>query len=168
MSSDEPVLFRETQAFRQWWAVAAVTIIALIGWTAFVSQIVLAEPFGEDPVSDATIWVVFVLQGLVVPAIWWLLRLETVVTPERVSVRFPPFPARVVDPDDIVSADTTGYRAIRDYGGYGYRRTLRRDTAFIVSGDRAVKVDTGEERDLVIGSQRPVELLAAIQQARDA
>ncbi|MDX1659525.1 MAG: hypothetical protein R3343_11945 [Nitriliruptorales bacterium] len=160
------MLFRETQAFRQWWAVAAIGISALIGWWAFLSQIVLSRPFGDDPASDVTIWVVFLLQGLLVPAVWWWLRLETVVTTDALSVRFRPFPARVVDTGDIVDADTMGYRAIRDYGGYGYRRILSGDTAFIVSGDRAVKIDTGDDRDLVVGSQRPVELLAAIEQAR--
>ncbi|MDX1621780.1 MAG: hypothetical protein R3320_12360 [Nitriliruptorales bacterium] len=148
---------------------AAIAILATIGWWGFVVQIVIGEPFGENPVSDLTIWVVFLLLGLLVPAVAWWLRLETTVTTDTVEARFPPFPARELAVDDIEAADLTQYRAMRDWGGYGYRRKLSGgDVAFIVSGDRGVQLElTGDER-LLLGSQRPDELLAAIERARAA
>lgn len=143
-------------------------VIALIGWWAFLSQIVLGQPFGEEPVSDTTIWIVFVLQGVILPAIWWRLRLETTVTDEVIRVQFPPFRAKEIAIDDLVRADTTGYKALRDYAGYGYRRTMNGDVAFIVSGDRGVELSTDGEHTILIGSQHPVDLLAAIERAPTA
>ena len=52
-----------------------------------------------------------------------------------------------------------------DYGGWGIRRG-RRGWAYNVSGNRGVLLQLENEKTLLIGSQRPDELAAAIEAQR--
>ncbi len=162
----EVPLFEEAQRFRQWWLWLTVLFVAGIGWAGFWQQIVLGEPFGDQPTSDAVIWVVFLLAGLALPVGFGLLRLRTVVRPGRVEVAFPPFPVRRVDLDDVLSIDAVDYRPVAHYGGWGYRRTLSGGTAFTVRGHRGVRLGLAGDRHLLIGSQRADELATVLAAAR--
>ncbi len=57
------------------------------------------------------------------------------------------------------------YRAFLDYGGYGVRLGLR-GWAWSVSGNQGVLVESTNGSRLMIGSQRPKELVAAIARAK--
>ena len=165
-TSGEPVLYRETQRFRQWWLWLTVLVSAAIGWTGFLQQIVRGVPFGEEPTSDAVIWAVWLGLGVVLPAAFGSIRMRTTVRRGAVTVRFPPFPARTVDLDEVLAVATVEYKPVANYGGWGYRRTVAGDTAFIVSGKRGVRLALPKERHLLIGSQRPDELAGVIEDAR--
>ena len=62
-------------------------------------------------------------------------------------------------------AEATTYRPFLDYGGYGVRLGFR-GWAFNVSGNEGVLVETNDGSHLMIGSQRPKELEAAVARAR--
>lgn len=162
---DQPLLYRETQRFRQWWLWVLVVFVAFVAWTGFLEQVVGGGSFGSDPASDTTIWIVFVLGGIVLPLVFLLLRLETEVRRGRVTVAFPPFRPRVVDLDEVLDVSAVDYRPMTQYGGYGYR--VRRDgVAFNVSGTRGVRIALPEGRHLLIGSRRADELATVIEDAR--
>lgn len=162
------MLFRESQRFRQWWLYLVVLFPVVIAWAAFWQQIVRGEPFGRDPAADSTIWIVFLAAGVLLPLFFLSVRLRTEVHPGEVVVRFPPFPARRVDLDEVLDVRVVEYRPIVEYGGWGYRRTLKGGVAFILTGDRGVRLGLPEGRHLLIGSQRPDELASAIDTARAA
>lgn len=156
------VRFREEQRFRQWWLLLMAAFPVVVAWAAFWRQIVADAPFGSDPAPDWVILVLFVVVGLGVPLALWRLRLETVVDERVLTVRFPPFPARQVELDAVLAVRVVAVRALAQWGGYGYRRKLSGDVAFLVRGARAVEVSSGTGPTLVVGSQRPDQLATAL------
>jgi len=69
--------------------------------------------------------------------------------------------SRRVPLDRIRSIEPVAFDAARDYGGYGIRST-RDGKAYIASGERGVRVTLATGEKLVVGSQRPEELAAAL------
>lgn len=52
-------------------------------------------------------------------------------------------------------------RPVRDYGGYGIRPT-RESQAYVANGSRGVGVTLAKGDELIVGSERPEELVAAL------
>lgn len=163
-----PVLFSESQRFRQWWLHLIVLFPMVVAWSAFWQQIVRGEPFGRDPASDGVIWLIFLGAGVLLPLAFLSVRMRTEVRPGEVLVRFPPFRARRVDLDEVLDVRVVDYRPLAQYGGWGYRRTLSGDVAFILTGRQGVRLGLPEGRHLLVGSRRPDELAGAIATARGA
>lgn len=61
----------------------------------------------------------------------------------------------------IRSVETISRDIARDYGGFGIRST-RNGRAYVASGPGGVLITLAEGEKLVVGSQRPDELVAAI------
>ncbi|WP_049947417.1 hypothetical protein [Candidatus Halobonum tyrrellensis] len=135
--------FREVQRFRQRWLWAVVVGGGLVSAVA-------GGPVG-------------VLVAAALVAFVWSLRLVTEVRDDGLYVRFAPFHRsfRRVPWSAVESVESTRYRPLREYGGWGIRWRPRA-VAFNVSGSRGVFVERPDDRDLLIGSQRPDELATAI------
>ncbi len=124
-------------------------------------QVLLGHPWGKHPMSNGDVigWTVFL----------WLIyfRLITVrlVTEVRggeliIAMRGL-WRLRRVPLDRISSVEMITHDIARDYGGYGFRST-RDGKAYVASGSRGLRVTlTGGEK-LVLGSERPDELAAAL------
>lgn len=118
-------------------------------------------------VTNAGPWAVLAALALPV-AIWsWLLSmtLTTEVRPEGLYIRFKMlWPERTIPYSQIVKAEAKTYRPILDYGGWGVRGVAP-VKAFNVSGNRGVLLSLPDGQSLMIGSQRPDQLAAALQSA---
>jgi hypothetical protein len=124
-------------------------------------QVLLGHRWGKQPMSNANVigWTVFL----------WLLyfRLITVrlVTDVRdgelVIAMRGLWRSRHVPLDNIQSVETITHDIARDYGGYGIRST-REGKAYVASGTRGVRVTLASGEKLVVGSERPDELAAAL------
>ncbi|HEY3202246.1 MAG TPA: hypothetical protein VGL03_01175 [Thermoanaerobaculia bacterium] len=88
-------------------------------------------------------------------------RQRTTVTPEAVTVRFGFLYRMRVPLSDIVRAEAVAYRPIRDYGGWGIRGWGRR-RALNTRGNQGVLLTRMDGSTLLIGSQKPRDLLAAL------
>ena len=69
--------------------------------------------------------------------------------------------SRRVPLDCIQSVETITHDIARDYGGYGIR-TTREGKAYVAGGGRGVRVTLTTGEKLVVGSERPDELVAAL------
>jgi hypothetical protein len=107
-----------------------------------------------------------VLVGLVVflVAVLLTMRLTTVVTPDAVQVRCGFLYRTRIPISEIISAEARAYRPVRDYGGWGIRGFGRR-RALNARGNLGVLVTRQDGSTLMIGSQRPRELLEALARA---
>ena len=93
-------------------------------------------------------------------------NLETTVDSDAITVAFHfLWPKRRILVSQVRKAEATKYSPLLDYGGYGVRLGFR-GWAFNVSGDEGVLVETSDGSRLMIGSQRPKELEAAIERAK--
>jgi hypothetical protein len=91
----------------------------------------------------------------------FLLRLETRVEEGVLTVRLLPFGPRRIALSDISRAEVRTYRPIREYGGWGIRWS-RAGMAYNARGDRGVQLELKDGRRVLIGSQEPERLLAAV------
>jgi hypothetical protein len=88
----------------------------------------------------------------------------TRVTPEAVEVRFGVLYRTSIPIADLAQAEAVAYRPIREYGGWGIRGFGRR-RALNMRGDRGVLLHRKDGSTILVGSQKPRELLAALAQA---
>jgi hypothetical protein len=109
---------------------------------------------------------VYVLVGAVVLLLLGVLtlRMQTAVTPEAVTVRYGLLGSIQVPLREIARAEAVVYRPVRDYGGWGMRGFGSR-RAVNACGNRGVLITRRDGSTLLIGSQEPRRLLAALSQA---
>ena len=94
------------------------------------------------------------------------LKLVTEVRPDGLYVRFVPLHRRcrhIPFDSNLLAVHSITY-SIVDYGGWGIR-WVPNGKAYNVRGNQGVRLDFANGRHLMIGSQRPGELAAAIEHA---
>lgn len=154
-------VFREVQRFplrRIGLALASPPcfMLGLLIW-----QVVLGHTWGKHPMSNGDVigWTVFL----------WLIyiRLITVrlvieVRPGELSIAMRGlWRLRRVPLDQIKAVETIAHDPARDYGGYGIRST-RAGKAYVAGGSLGVRITLASGEKLVVGTQRPDELAAAL------
>lgn len=161
------ILFREQQRFRQWWVWLLVLGVAGVQWWGFIQQIVLGQPWGNNPAPDWMMWLVWLLFGIGLPLFFYKLALVVTVTPEHINISYRPLTKRIIPLADVESVEVRTYKAFREYGGYGLRGTPR-NLAYNVSGNQGVALTLADSHKVMIGSQKAAELALAIDGARSA
>jgi hypothetical protein len=165
------VHFHEEQRFRQLWLWLIVGFVAIMTGGTFVygmvQQLVLGKPWGDKPMSDSFLLLVGTLEFLIslgLIALMFSLRLVTEVRDDGLYVRFVPFHFSFIHitPEELASREAITYSPLWDYGGWGIRYG-RNGKAYNVSGNRGVQLTYRNGKKLLIGSQRPEELVQALQ-----
>ena len=147
--------FHEEQKPGQMWTVVAIAAVALV-------LVVVLPQAAVLPIRV----VLLLLITLVVLVVLLAARLVVDVDREQITIRFRViWPTRRIAIRDVRRAYVLKYRPIIDYGGYGVRLGLK-GWAYNVSGNHGVLVETKNGSRLMIGSQRPNELEAAIERAK--
>lgn len=154
--------FHEVQYFHQRWRLAILAGLVTVFLYGCYQQVVRGQPWGNQPVSNALLVVITLALAAL---IYWLLRMHLVteVRDRELYVHFMLiWKPRILPFSAILSAEPVTYRPIEQYGGRGIRRG-RHGWAYTVSGDRGVKLKLAGGEELLLGSQRPEDLAAAIQ-----
>ena len=92
------------------------------------------------------------------------LRQTTTVSTDAVTVRFGVLYRTRIPLSDVRQAEAIEYRPIKDYGGWGIRG-FGRKRALNARGNRGVLLTRADGSTVLIGSQKPRELLGALSQA---
>jgi hypothetical protein len=102
--------------------------------------------------------------GMLMFVIVFLLHMTTEVTPTNLRVWFGWIPTyrRVLPIDTIRSVEVVTYRPFADYGFWGIRSGRDGERALIARGNRGVRLELTDGSKLLIGSQKPELLAAAI------
>ena len=148
---------------RQPWIWGLVILISLFCLYGAVQQVILGRPFGNNPAPDIVLVVIAVIFGFGLPALIYFTNLATEVHDDGLYFRFFPFHVSFhkIGRKDIKGFEVRTYRAIRDYGGWGIRYG-REGKAYNVSGNRGVQLLLANGQRLMIGSQRPEEMVEAL------
>jgi len=163
---DAPPLYREVQRFRQWYFYVPILIVTGLVWYQFIQQIVLKHPLGEQPVPDWVAWTLGLVFGIGFPLFAAVARMITEVRPGVLRVRVYPFRWVKILLSDIRDADPRQYSALREYGGWGIRTSLKNGRAYNASGNRGIQLVLSDGRRVLIGTQEPDQLMAALLTAR--
>jgi len=167
MTSESDQVYTEVQWMyrEQPLIMIAVGLIAVFAWRSFLYQVVVALPFSGSAgqTNNLFIWIIWFAFGLGMPAFFSMLRLEIAVTPENLVYRYWPVHVtnRTIPRSLIRSAEATTYRPLRDFGGWGIRRS-RRGKAFTISGKEGVWVTRIDGTALLFGSQNAAGLAEAL------
>jgi len=154
---------REVQRFRQPWLWLLIAGIFGVTVWGFVEQIVLGRPFGQNPAPDTVMMVIALVFGIAFPVLFLVANLTVEVRSDGLYYRFFPFhwSFRRISAETLSKYEVHRYRPIRDYGGWGIRYG-RSGKAYNVSGNRGVMLELSDGSRLLIGSQKPEELVNAI------
>lgn len=151
---------------------AFVLGVATIGYFGYAMyrQILLGQPFGDRPMSDAALLVVgglYVVFGALLLFLFFRGGLVTEVRPSGLFVRYFPFHRAFheIPLEGVRSCEARTYGPIREYGGWGIR-VGRRKKAYNVSGNRGVQIEYADGSVLLIGSRKAEQLASAIASVR--
>ncbi|MDW7732147.1 MAG: DUF6141 family protein [Methanolobus sp.] len=163
MTDEDAVFFREQQKFNQLWVQLLIFVPVAIVWYGAIQQLVLGIPFGNNPASDNGMLLLLIIFGVLFPVFMLSLRMITEVRDSGLYIRFYPFHLsfREFPFESIKSCEVREYSPLRDYGGWGIRFG-RNGQAYNVSGNKGVFFEFNNGKRLMVGSQKPDELAAAI------
>ena len=150
-------VFREEQYFdwRVYALIASLQILTALGLL-----------HGRDRSLELVLGLVVGI-GLVMFLVVGLLYMTTEVTPTDVRIWFGWVPAyrRIVPIGDVRRVEVVTFRPIADYGFWGIRSGRDGERALIARGNRGVRLELADGSLLLIGSQRPETLAAALESA---
>ncbi len=167
MVSDDNVIFREVQRFDQLWIWALVLLPAVMAWYGAIEQLVYGRPYGDNPLSDQGMFIIWVIFGILFPLFIFSIRLIVEVRNDGVHFRFFPLHLsfRHYGFDDMLSYGSVTYRPLRDYGGWGIRYGPK-GKAYNISGNRGMIIEFRNGDRLMLGSKDPDSLVSAIDRAK--
>jgi len=147
-------LFTEKQWFNQTWLWAILIIVNLIPVYGIYKQMVLGEPFGNNPMSNSGLFLLlFPLLGSLV--FFRLLQLSTTITKEQINIRFFPFTNKTIKWNEVKSAEVINYGFV---GGWGIRMGTKYGTVYNIRRDKGLFLQLKNGKKLCVGTQREEEL----------
>ncbi|WP_346863236.1 hypothetical protein [uncultured Draconibacterium sp.] len=154
----EKVLFKEEQRFTQWWLwlILGSTLLAII--FPLVNEL-LTQSLDTSPEGVLRLVLIGVMSLLFIVAVLIVLlltRLKTKIRNNEILVAYPPFKRKwlKITADEIERFEIRKYRAIREYGGYGFRSKRRIGQAYIISGNFGLQLYLKNGKKLLIGTQK--------------
>lgn len=163
-------IFEERQKMDMLWiriagAVPLVASVAIFGWGIY-HQVIRGQPWGNKQMSNTALILISIFavaSASTITVALFAVQMRTQVLPNRVVVRYRPFRTRAVAASEIEAASAITYRPIRDFGGWGIRRSARRNAwIYSMTGNQAVDLTLDGDVHLYIGTRRPAELESAI------
>jgi hypothetical protein len=167
MLKETDIIFQEEQKFGSWlqWLVYLCMGVSIV-----ITVFALIKVSGGDNPQQTSDVVLAVIVGIGVPiaiaALFLLLKLQTEVRQDGLYIRYFPFHIHFkrFRSEDLSECYARRYRPIWEYGGWGIRYSLRNGMAYNVSGNQGVQLVFKNGKKLLIGSQKPDELEAAIRE----
>ena len=147
--------FKETQRFTQWW----LWLILIFSWGSMIYAFISEKP---------TLNVANSISGVIMcalPILFWQMRLITRITDEGIYVRFIPFhfKEQFYPWDSIESAQVRTYSPLKEYGGWGIKFGFNgQGKVYNVSGNEGLQLVFKSGEKLLIGTQKPAEIQAAV------
>jgi hypothetical protein len=160
--SNDKIIFSETQRFRQWWLLLMVSAPVIYSVYSLLDKFVFS-PTEKDTTSIYGLLIGFIVNDLLL-VMFLLVKLETTIEKETIAVRFFPFQlkSKAYRKDEISKLEIRKYKPIREYGGWGIRGSGD-NRALNVLGTMGLQIEFTDGKRLLIGTQKPDELEAAIQ-----
>ncbi len=161
--------FVEKQRFTQWWIwLLFLLISAVIGVGAYV-QLVLNQPFGNNPMSNTGL-VVFIGLWIVFLLFFFTISLRTEIDQTKITIQYIPFIWRKknFEFNDLDKLYLKTYSPIMDYGGWGLRYSLSgKGKAYTISGKIGLQLEFKDGKKILIGTKQNEALNLFLKQIYD-
>ncbi|MCB0702684.1 MAG: hypothetical protein R2863_01380 [Candidatus Kapaibacterium sp.] len=170
------LLFEETQVFRQkilWLLLLVITGGSIVLFSiAIYNQIISNEQFGDKPISDSALIIGFLLViGFAIFLSWFFysIKLEIRISEEKLQYKFWPFirDFKNISFNNIQSIELEKYRPIMEYGGWGYRFSMKgRGLCLNVSKNMGLRIKMKDGFELLLGTQKTDELYPIVEELK--
>lgn len=144
-------MYTETQRFTQWW----LWLILLGVWSLMVYSIITAPPQ-----TDSAVYVSFGI-GILLPLLFWQMKLTTRITAEGIYVRFFPFhfKEKFFAWDTLSASYVRTYSPLKEYGGWGIKYGFNgQGIVYNVAGNVGLQLQFKEGDPILIGTQKGEEI----------
>ena len=149
--------FKETQKMTQWWLWAILLgTMGVVLW-GIIEKVIARQLSGAELLSSTGLWVPILLPVAIL-VFFYVASLKTDVDSTGIRIRYFPMWQTHIPWEKIESAEITKYGFV----GYGIRFSIRHGTVFNAKGDMGLQIVKKNGSRILIGTQRPEELLAAV------
>jgi hypothetical protein len=148
-------MYTETQRFTQWW----LWLILIGVWSSMVYSLITAPPQ-----TDTAVYVSFGI-GILLPLLFWQMKLTTRITQEGIYVRFFPFHFKEkFFPWETISASyVRTYSPLKEYGGWGIKYGFNgQGLVYNVAGNVGLQLQFKEGEAVLLGTQKGEEIKAIL------
>jgi len=148
-------MFNETQRFTQWW----LWLILLSVWGLMVYSFIMAPPQ-----TDTAAFVSFGI-GILLPLLFWQMKLTTRIEAEGIYVRFSPFhfKEKFFEWESISASYVRTYSPLKEYGGWGIKYGFNgQGVVYNVAGNVGLQLNFKEGDPVLIGTQKGEEIKAVL------
>jgi len=153
--ADSKTLFSEEQGFSQWWLWTIIYgVLGALFYATYQAYLESGTLFQTDTLTLA-------LMSLLMPALFYSLKLHTRITSEGVYARFVPFhfKEKFIPFSELSDCYVRQYSAIGEFGGWGIKYGLGgAGKVYNVSGNKGLQLVYKDGSKLLIGSQRSAEI----------
>lgn len=150
--------FQETQRFNQWYLWLPLTALGCFPIFAIYQQIIMGQPVGDKPMSDLGL-ILFSLFVIVLLLFFGMLKLETQIDEQGISITFFPLTKKRIIWSDIKSAEVLNYGFV---GGWGIRIGTKYGTVYNVKGKMGLAIELQNGKRYCVGTQQAESLKALI------
>lgn len=149
-------VFKETQTYRGTW-IMYLMMMTEIPTLILVTVILLNS---SEDISEAIIHLAIIFSIMAVAfTLLMTIKLDVRLDHKGIHYKYSPFinKWRLIAKSDIISIEVIKYAPISDYRGWGLKGN-KTTKAYSVIGDMGILLDVGEEKKIMIGTQRGSEL----------
>ncbi len=158
-------VFTEEQKFDQTWLKILLVVILIITLLPLIFYINV-----EDTETNTEVFWILVITNVVFLCLFiflaGILKLKTRI--DNFGIHYAFYPIRktlkTIPWREIKSCEVVTYSPIGDYGGWGYRISLRKGRALNVKGNKGIKIELKSGKKILLGTQKMEEATHAIKQ----
>jgi Family of unknown function (DUF6141) len=172
MPKKEKLIFYEIQKFEHlsvWYVFIGLSFLVTILFTyGMWKQFIWNEPFGFFPVNNFYLTLISILSiGFMfsILALFWLSKLEIQVRNTGLYIKYFPFHFmhRKISLKDLKKVKAKKYDPFKEHGGMGIRHKKNK-IIYCIKGKSGILIEYREGKSVILGSQKPEELVQAIKQ----
>ena len=148
-------MFTETQRFTQWW----LWLIITGSWIAMMYSIATVSP-----PTTSTFMISFSV-GMLLPVLFWQMKLVTRIAEEGIYVRFTPFhfKEKFYAWDSLSACYVRTYNPLLEYGGWGIKYGFGgQGLVYNVAGKVGLQLKFKKGDPVLIGTQKGEEIKAKL------
>jgi len=145
--------FQEVQRFTQWWFWLILLGIGGVALYGIYKQLILAEPFGDNPMSNPGL-IAFSALIFGTIAFFLFVNLKTEIDDKEIRIAFIPFAKKTLSWKDVKKAEIVNYGFV----GYGVRMSSKYGTVYNTKGNKGLAIELNNGRKFLVGSQKVDEL----------
>ena len=149
-------VFKEEQRLDQWWMqLVKLMLIAFLGYLVY-SWYILNEGVDELGNYDYLIQVMVIAAVVLNLLLFYSIKLRTEIDEIGIHYQFIPFQraAKIIRWAEIQDCYTREYKAILEYGGWGYRTSFGKGKAYNIKGNKGIQIVLLNGKKILIGTQK--------------